>query len=269
MQNILATRVSLALDAKIFCPVAGPPDRGRALTGPVSAAPSAGITRSRTARRIRYTLMEASTMTENVIDQTTAAAPADQDSAEAERPAAPEGSVYLSDVLALVRKHANSNSWCSTAESVTMQTLNEGLSFKPLRRARSGGCGDLSCRMCYGDAAASANADLSDERFTVADATDPFITKARLKTAIRKAIDLSYDWEEPRRLYRELVDTYELDEVPLPVRTYTVTFTVTDEQLHGRAADQAGAAYALNYATVADFTVSVESLEEATATLKP
>ncbi|WP_125810689.1 hypothetical protein [Actinoplanes sp. ATCC 53533] len=207
-------------------------------------------------------------MTENVIDQTIAAAPAGQDSAGAERPAAPEGSVYLSDVLALVRKHANDNGWCRTAESVTTQALNEGLSFKPLRRVPGQGCGDPSCRMCYGDRAATTDTDLADERFTAADGTDPFITKARLKTAIRKAIDLSYDWDGPLRLYHELIDTYQLDEVPLPVRTYTVTFTVTDEQLHGRAADQAGAAYALEYATVADFTVSVESTtEKATATL--
>jgi len=205
-------------------------------------------------------------MTESVIDQTTTA-PADQDSAGAERPAAPEGSVYLSDVLALVRKHAISNGWCSTAESVTTQALNEGLSFKPVRREPCWGCGDSSCRTCYGDVAASANADLVDERFTAAEGTDPFITKARLKTAIRKAFDLDYDWDEPRRLYQELVDTYELDEVPLPVLTYTVTFTVTDEQLHGRPADEAGMAYALESGTAADFTVSVESTEEATATL--
>lgn len=205
-------------------------------------------------------------MTENVIDQTTAAAPADQDPAGVERPAAPEGSVYLSDVLARVREHAISNGWCSTAESVTTRTLNEGLSFKALRSER---CGDLSCRTCHDHRAASANADLADERFTAVDSTDPFITKARLKTAIRKAIDLGYDYDEYLRLYREFVDAYELDEVPLPVLTYTVTFTVTDEQLHGRAADQAGAAYVLNNATVENFAVSAESIEEATATLKP
>ncbi|WIN00009.1 hypothetical protein ACTOB_003684 [Actinoplanes oblitus] len=199
-------------------------------------------------------------MTENVTDQITSATPDDQDSAVG-RPAAPEGSVYLSDVLARVRQHANDNSWCGTAESVTLQALNEGLSFKPVR---SGRCSQ-SCRICNGDAAA----DVADERFTAADSTDPFITKARLKTAIRKAIDLGYDAEEYRSLYRELVDAYELDEVPLPVRTYTVTFTVTDEQLRGRAADQAGMAYVLRNATVAGFAVSVASAEEATATLMP
>ena len=204
-------------------------------------------------------------MTENAIDQKPATAPAVQDSAVAERPAAPEGSVYLSDVLARVREHAIFNGWCSTAEAVTVQTLNEGLSFKPLR---SEGCGDPSCRSCYGDVAASAGADLANERFTPAEGTDQFITKARLKAAIRKAVELGHDYEEHRRLYRELVDAYELDAVPLPVRAYTVTFTITDEQLRGRAADEAGAAYVLNYATVADFAVSVESTEEATATLE-
>ncbi|MFC7530198.1 hypothetical protein [Actinoplanes sp. GCM10030250] len=201
-------------------------------------------------------------MTDNVTDQITSATPDDQDSAGTGRPAAPQGSVYLSDVLARIRQHATDNNWCGTAESITKQALNEGLSFKPLRRG-SEGCGNLSCRICYDDAAA----DVADERFTVADSTDPFVTKARLKTAIRKAIDLGYGDEEYCRLYRELVDAYQLDEVPLPVRTYTVAFTVTDEQLGGRPADQAGMAYVLNYSTVADFAVSTESAEETTATL--
>jgi hypothetical protein len=201
--------------------------------------------------------MEACTMTDNVTAQSTSATPDGPDSA-VERPAAPEGSVYLSDVLARIRQHANDNHWCGTAESITMQVLNEGLSFKPVRRE---GCADLSCPTCYGDAG------VADERFTAADSTDPFVTKARLKTAIRKAINLGYDDEEYRRLYRELVDVYELDEVPLPVRTYTVTFTITEEQLRGRAADQTGMGYALRNATLADFAVSAASAEETTATL--
>ncbi|MBG0568788.1 hypothetical protein [Actinoplanes aureus] len=217
---------------------------------------------------MKYTLMEACTMTENVTDQITCATPDDQDSAGAERPAAPAGSVYLSDVLARVRQHANDNNWCGTAESVTTQALNEGLSFKLLRR-ESQGCGDLSCRLCYPGGVAEANVDAADDRFTAVDGTDPFVTKARLKMAIRKAVDLGYNWDEPLRLYRELVDTYQLDAVPLPVLTYTVTFTVTDAQLHGRPADQSGVASALESGTVAGFTVSAESAEEATATLMP
>jgi hypothetical protein len=71
--------------------------------------------------------MEVPTMTDNVIDQTTSATPADQTSAGDGRPAAPEGSVYLSDVLASIRRHANDNGWCSTAEDVTAQVLNDGL----------------------------------------------------------------------------------------------------------------------------------------------
>ncbi|BEL12868.1 hypothetical protein Q0Z83_110590 [Actinoplanes sichuanensis] len=199
-------------------------------------------------------------MTDNVIAQITSATADAQDSTGAERPAAPEGSVYLSDVLARIRQHAADNHWCSTAESITLQALNDGLSFKPLRRVNQG-CSDPSCQTC------DAVADLADERFTPADSTDPFITKARLKTAIRKAINLGYDYDEYCALYREFVEAYDLDAVPLPVRTYTVTFTVTEEQLRGRAADEAGMAYVLRNARAADFAVSVESTEEATATL--
>ena len=53
--------------------------------------------------RISNSLMEACTMTDNVIAQITSTTPDDQDSAIAERPVAPEGSVYLSDVLARIR----------------------------------------------------------------------------------------------------------------------------------------------------------------------
>jgi hypothetical protein len=208
--------------------------------------------------------MEARTMTENLIDQTTSAAPADQTSDEG-RPTAPEGSVYLSDVLARIREHASDNGWCSTAEDVTMQALNEGLAFKAVDNR----CGNLSCPLCYNEDAATASPDLAAERFTAADGIDPFVTKARLKKAIRKANDLGYGGAEPRELYRELIDTYELDEVPLPVLTYTVTFTVTDEQLRGQAADEDGMAYALQTGATSGFTVTTESTEETTPTLKP
>ena len=85
-------------------------------------------------------------MTENITDQTTPATPADQTSAGDERPAAPEGSVYLSDVLARIRRHASDNGWCETAESVTKQTLYDGLSFKPVHSPN--GCATLSCPVC-------------------------------------------------------------------------------------------------------------------------
>ncbi|WP_436528281.1 hypothetical protein [Actinoplanes sp. HUAS TT8] len=192
-------------------------------------------------------------MTDNVTDEITSATADSQDPA-AERPAAaPEGSVYLSDVLARIRQHAIDNSWCGTAESVTLQVLNEGLSFKRLARDSNG--------------VAETNADTADERFTAVDGTDPFVTKTRLKMAIRKAVELGYDWDEPMRLYRELVDTYQLDVVELPVITYTVTVTVTDEQLRGRRVDQYSVASALQYETVAGFTVEAETADQATATL--
>lgn len=206
-------------------------------------------------------------MTQNVTDQTAGATPDGPDSA-AERPAAPEGSVYLSDVLARIRQHATDNSWCGTAEAVTLQVLNDGLSFKPRRRENTG-CADRSCPVCYPGGVTDTNTDAADERFTATDGTDPFVTKARLKMAIRKAVDLGYNWEEPMRLYRELVDIYQLDAVELPVTTHTVTFTVTDEQLRGRPADQSGVAFALESGTVAGFTVSSESAGQATATLMP
>ena len=201
-------------------------------------------------------------MTENVIDQTTPATPAEQPSAGDGRPAAPQGSVYLSDVLASIRRHASDNSWCSTAEDVTMRALNDGLSFKPVRPTSDGGCSDPSCEICRPQ-------DAVPERFTAATGVDPLITKTRLKKAIRKAYNLGYDWDEPRRLYRELVDTYELDEVPLPVTTYTVTFTVTDEQLKGQTADEDAIADALRAGVTAGFTVTTESTERATPTLRP
>ncbi|MBO3736649.1 hypothetical protein [Actinoplanes flavus] len=206
-------------------------------------------------------------MTQNVTDQITSATPDDPSSA-AERPTAPEGSVYLSDVLARIRQHATDNSWCGTAESVTLQVLNDGLSFKPRRRENTG-CANRTCTVCYPGGVAETNIDAADERFTAADGTDPFVTKARLKMAIRKAVDLGYNEAEYRRLYRELIDIYQLDAVELPVTTHTVTFTVTDEQLHGRPADQSGIASALESGTVAGFTVSSESAEKATATLMP
>jgi hypothetical protein len=135
--------------------------------------------------------MEAYTMTDSVTEQITSATPDNQDSTGTGRPDAPEGSIYLSDVLARIRQHANTNRWCYTAESVTLKALNEGLAFKPLRRVRGDACGDLSCTTCYSD----TGSDVAEERFTAADSTDPFLTKARLKTAIRKAIDLGYDDE--------------------------------------------------------------------------
>ena len=138
-----------------------------------------------------------------------------------------------------------------------------------LRLTSNDGCGDRSCQDCYREDAAATNPDLAVERFTAAEGIDPFVTKTRLKKAIREAYDLGYDWAEPRRLYRELVDTYELDEVPLPVLTYTVTFTVTDEQLGGQAADEEGMAYALRAGATAGFTVATESTEQATPTLRP
>jgi hypothetical protein len=211
--------------------------------------------------------MEAPTMTENVIDQTTSATPTEQPSAGDGRPATPEGSVYLSDVLARIRRHAGDNSWCSEAEDVTTRALNDGLSFKPFRSSSSG-CGSPSCSICYREGAAT-NPDLAVERFTAAEGVDPFVTKARLKKAIRKACGLGYDGAEYRRLYRELIDAYDLDEVPLPVSKYTVTFTVTDEHLNGQAADEDGMAYALRAGVTAGFTVTTESTERATRTLRP
>ena len=201
-------------------------------------------------------------MHENVIDQTTSATPTDQPSAIDERPPAPEGSVYLSDVLASIRRYASDHGWCSTAENVTMQVLNEGLSFKPVSSTSDNGCIDPSCEICRPQ-------DAAPERFTAAEGVDPFVTKARLKKAIRKAYDLGYDWDKPRRLYRELVDTYELDEVSLPLVEYTVTFTVTDDQLKGQTADEDAIADALSARVTAGFTVTAESTERATPTLRP
>ncbi|MFG1995232.1 hypothetical protein ACGFJ7_35185 [Actinoplanes sp. NPDC048988] len=201
-------------------------------------------------------------MTENVIDQTTATTPAEQAPAGEARPAAPEGSVYLSDVLASIRRHASANGWCSTAENITKQALNDGLSFKPVRDTSDGGCSDPSCDICSGQ-------DAVAERFTPAEGVDPLVTKARLKKAIRKACELGYDWDEYRRLYRELIDTYALDQVSLPVTTYTVTFTVTDEQLNGQNADEAGMAYVLRAGIATGFTVATDTTELATPTLRP
>jgi hypothetical protein len=212
--------------------------------------------------------MEARSMTENVIDQTTSTTPADQTSASDGQLAAPQGSVYLSDVLASIRRHASDNGWCSTAEDVTIRALNDGLSFKPVRSTSDDGCGNPSCELCDREDAAATNPDQAAERFTAAEGVDPFVTKARLKKAIREAYELGYDWHEPRRLYRELVDTYELDEVSLPVLKYTVTFTVTDEQLCGEAADEDGMAFALRARVTADFTVATDTTELATPTLR-
>ncbi|GLZ00813.1 hypothetical protein [Actinoplanes sp. NBRC 103695] len=205
-------------------------------------------------------------MTENVVDQTTPATAADQPSATDERPAAPQGSVYLSDVLASIRRHVSANGWCSTAEDVTLQALNDGLAFE--EASSEPGCGP-SCKLCYPEATTPADSGPVVERFTAAEGTDPFITKARLKKAIRKAYDLGYDWDQCHTLYRELIDTYELDEVPLPVTTYTVAFTVTDEHLDGQAPDEDGMAHALRAGVTADFTVAAESTEMATPTLRP
>lgn len=199
-------------------------------------------------------------MTENVIDQTAATTPAEQTPAGEARPAAPQGSVYLSDVLASIRRHASANDWCPTAESITKQVLKEGLSFKPVRDMSDGGC---SCPSC--DLGEDAVAD----RFTPAEGVDPLVTKARLKKAIRKACELGYDWGECRRLYRELIDTYALDQVPLPDTTYTVTFTVTDEQLNGQTADEAGMAYVLRAGIATGFTVATDTTERVTPTLRP
>ncbi|MFF5085357.1 hypothetical protein ACFY36_50660 [Actinoplanes sp. NPDC000266] len=199
-------------------------------------------------------------MTDNATAQITDTAAGGQDYADAERPAAPVGSVYLSDVLARVRRHALTNSWCGTAENATMQALNEELSFKPVRSQR------CTCASC---GPADAAETMADERFIPVEGTDPFVTKVRLKKAIRRAVDLCYDWDEPMSLYRELIDAYGLDEVSLPVITYTVTFTVTDEQLHGRSADRSGILYALQSGSDVGFAVSAESAEQATATLVP
>ncbi len=201
-------------------------------------------------------------MTENVTDQSTPATAAEQTSDGDGRPAAPQGSVYLSDVLASIRRHASDNGWCSTAEDVTMRAVNDGLSFKPVRPTSDSGCGDPSCGICHPK-------DAVPERFTAAEGINPLITKTRLKKAIREAYDLGYDWDEPRRLYRDLIDTYELDEVPLPVTTYTVTFTVTDEQLSGQTADEDAMADALRAGVTAGFTVTTESTVRATPTLRP
>ena len=201
-------------------------------------------------------------MTENVIDQTTSATPAEQTSAGGGRPAAPEGSVYLSDVLASIRRHAGDHGWCSTAENITMQALNDGLSFKPVRSTSDDGCSDPSCDLCSPQDAVPA-------RFTASEGVDAFVTKARLKKAIKKACELGYDWDEYRRLYRELIDAYDLDDVPLPVLKHTVTFTVTDEHLNGQTADEDGMAYALRAGVTADFIVTTESTERATPTLRP
>ncbi|MFI5496606.1 hypothetical protein [Actinoplanes sp. NPDC051859] len=193
-------------------------------------------------------------MTENLVDQTISA---DQTATTTERPAVPEGSVYLADVLAAVRKHARDNSWCDDAEYVTKEALNEGLTFKPAGNA----CGDRFCNACYGNDAVAV------ERFTPVEETDPFVTKARLKAAIKKAIYLGYDGSGPHRLYRELVDIYDLDEVVLPVLTYSVTFTVTEAGLRGRTVDESGVAYALLGGDTTGFTVVTESTEQATPTL--
>ncbi|GIM77581.1 hypothetical protein [Actinoplanes auranticolor] len=200
-------------------------------------------------------------MTEHVVDQTTPATPTEQPSTGNGRPAAPQGSVYLSDILASIRRHADDNSWCSTAEDVTMRALNDGLSFKPVRPTSDDGCSNPSCEICHPQ-------DAVPERFTAASSVDPLITKVRLKKAIKKAYNLGYDWDEPRRLYRDLVDTYDLDEVPLPVTTYTVTFTVTDEQLKGQTADEDAMADALSAGVTAGFTVTTESTELAAPTLR-
>ena len=206
-------------------------------------------------------------MTENITDQTTPVTPAEQTSTIDQRPAAPQGSVYLSDVLARIRRHAADNGWCETAESVTTQALNDGLSFKPVHSPN--GCANLSCPVCYRKDATATNPEPAVERFTAAEGIDPFVTKTRLKNAIRQANDLGYDWDETHRLYRELIDTYQLDEVPLPVLKYTVTFTVTDEQLGERTADEDGMAYALSAGITAGFTITTESTEQATPTLQP
>ena len=144
--------------------------------------------------------------------------------------------------------------------------MNDGLSFKPVRSTN--GCANPSCPSCYRQDPATTDAELAVERFTAAEGVDPFVTKANLKKAIRQANDLGYDWDEARRLYRELIDTYQLDEVPLPVLRYTVTFTVTDEQLGERTADEDGMAYALSAGATAGFTVTTESTEQATPTLQ-
>ncbi|MEV4708193.1 hypothetical protein [Actinoplanes sp. NPDC049316] len=183
-------------------------------------------------------------MTENAVDPTMSATPAGPSTDTGERPAAPQGSVYLSDILARIRKHANDNNWCAEAEYVTTKALNDGLSFQPVR-------------------------DLVVERFTPTEGTDPFVTKVRLKNAIRKAVDLCYDGEEHFALYRELVETYQLDEVPLAVLKYTVTFTVTDEHLAGQAVNEDGMAWALRYGITTGFTVTTEATELATPTLRP
>ena len=201
-------------------------------------------------------------MTESVIDQTTSAAPAEQTSAGDGRPTAPEGSVYLADVLASIRRHASDHGWCSTAENITMQALNDGLSFKPVRDTSDDGCSNPSCELCRPQDAVS-------ERFTAAEGVDPFVSKARLKKAIRKACELGYDWDEYRRLYRELIDTYQLDDVPLSVTTYTVTFTVTNEQMNDQTADEDGMAYALRAGITTGFTVKTDTNELATPTLRP
>jgi hypothetical protein len=213
--------------------------------------------------------MEAPTMTDHVIDQTTPATPAEQTSAGDGRPPAPQGSVYLADVLTSIRRHASDNSWCSDAEDVTMRALNDGLSFKVARSASGNRCGNPSCGICYRPGAAATNPVLMVERFTAAEGVDPFVTKARLKNAIRKAYDLGYDGAEYRRLYRELIDTYDLDEVQLPVSKYRVTFTVTDEHMNGQTADEDGMAYALRAGVTAGFTVTTEATERATPTLRP
>lgn len=199
-------------------------------------------------------------MTEHVTDQTTSATPAEQTSAGDGRPTAPEGSVYLSDVLAIVRRHASDNRWCTDAENITKQALNDGLAFKPVRSNSDDGCSDPSGQLCRPQ-------DAAPERFTAAEGIDPFVTKARLKKAIRKAYDLGHDGGDPYQLYRELIDTYDLDEVPLPVTTYTVTFTVTDEHLHGQVPDENSMAGALDAGATAGFTVASESTEQTAPTL--
>lgn len=127
----------------------------------------------------------------------------------------PEGKVRLTDVLDTVRRIETRYGWCDEAE----QEIERVLNIRLKRRS--------CCSMCN-TSYRNRGIQFSDVRFTPADETPEFISVAALDGATR---NVTTRIDGVPGLIRELRRRFIPDAAPAVNRQYTVTFTVTDNQL--------------------------------------
>lgn len=102
---------------------------------------------------------------------------------EIERPPAPQGSVYVQDVLDIVRRHADLNSWCNRAED-TVNSLfaphGIEISYAPMRGYCCRGCNNGRDRVEHAEFVEKADPRVFERFSLVGEQRDTFVSKKML-----------------------------------------------------------------------------------------